>query len=237
MLAATFKKNKSMTNRNILIERVNHLLKLADKTLDSTYTKDNGLFSSRFVNPLFHKEFETSSLSFIINIYGENHPYYSGFENCMKNPTPESILNGKGILNSINTEIDKGWLITLKGLVAAEIFTDFIETAEYLLSQNYKDASAVIIGSTLEEHLRQLCRKNSIDTQDEKNGKRIHKKAESINSELAKKSIYSILDQKNITAWLDLRNKAAHGKYNEYTIEQVELMITGIQNFLSRNQI
>ena len=95
----------------------------------------------------------------------------------------------------------------------------------------------VITGSTLEEHLRQLCRKNIIDTEDEKNGKRIYKKAESLNSELAKNSVYTILDQKNVTAWLDLRNKAAHGKYNEYSKEQVELMINGIQNFISRNQI
>jgi hypothetical protein len=29
--------------------------------------------------------------------------------------------------------------------------------------------------------------------------------------------------------------EAAHGKYNEYTKEQVQLMIQGIQDFMTRN--
>lgn len=37
---------------------------------------------------------------------------------------------------------------------------------------------------------------------------------------------------KQITAWLDLRNNAAHGKYDKYSIEEVKLMIAGIRNFL-----
>jgi len=216
---------------------VNYLLELADKTFQSKYSKNNGLYISEFVNSLLHKEFESATLSFIVNVYGENHPYFTQFKDCVKNPVPNSITSGKGIINSIKTEIDRGWLVTLKGLVAAEIFTDFIETAEYLLSQNYKDAAAVIIGSTLEEHLRQLCRKNTIEVEDDRNGKRSPKKAEGLNAELVKNCIYTMLDQKNVTAWLDLRNKAAHGKYNEYSKEQVELMINGIQDFISRNQI
>jgi glutaredoxin len=34
--------------------------------------------------------------------------------------------------------------------------------------------------------------------------------------------VYSLLDQKNITAWLELRNKAAHGEYEKYVAQQVE---------------
>ena len=45
---------------------------------------------------------------------------------------------------------------------------------------------------------------------------------ESITSELAKQGVYSKLEQKNVTAWLDLRNKAAHGKYSEYNDNQAK---------------
>ena len=55
-----------------------------------------------------------------------------------------------------------------------------------------------------------------------------------MNSELASANIYNKLDQKSITSWLDLRNKAAHGQYLEYTKEQVELMYQGVTNFISR---
>lgn len=45
-----------------------------------------------------------------------------------------------------------------------------------------------------------------------------------------------MLEQKNITAWLDLRNKAAHCKYDEYSIEQVNLMYQGVLNFIMTTQ-
>jgi hypothetical protein len=102
--------------------------------------------------------------------------------------------------------------------------------AEYLLSEGYKDPGAIVIGSVLEEHLRQLSVKNGILTSTA--GK--PKKADQLNADLARKGAYSKLDQKSITSWLDLRNKAAHGKYGEYTKEQVDLMLQCIQNFMAR---
>jgi len=102
--------------------------------------------------------------------------------------------------------------------------------SEYLLSEGYKDPAAVIIGSVLEEHLRKLCDKNGIAV--ELSGK--PKKADQLNSDLAAKPVYSKLDQKSVTSWLDLRNKAAHGKYTDYTSEQVVLYLQGIQNFMAR---
>ena len=129
-------------------------------------------------------------------------------------------------------------MFTVKGLVAAELFADFLEMADHLLEQDYKDPAAVIIGSVLEEHLRQLCNANSISIEFENNkGILIPKNADRLNSDLAKEDVYSKLDQKAVTMWLDLRNKAAHGKYDEYTLEQVTNMYSGITEFMARLSI
>ena len=129
-------------------------------------------------------------------------------------------------------------MFTVKGLIAAELFADFLEMADHLLQQGYKDPAAVIIGSVLEEHLRQLCNANSISTESKNNkGILIPKKADRLNSDLAKENVYSKLDQKAVTMWLDLRNKAAHGKYDEYTSEQVTNMYSGITEFMARMSI
>ena len=106
--------------------------------------------------------------------------------------------------------------------------------AEYLLSEGYKDASAVIIGSVLEEHLRQLCQANSIDIEVLSGRKKIPKKADVMNADLAKAGVYGKLEQKNVTAWLDLRNNAAHGKYSLYNADQVRTMYEGVLEFASR---
>lgn len=103
--------------------------------------------------------------------------------------------------------------------------------AEYLLKEKYKDAAAVIVGSVLEERLRQLMTANKLNVLDV-NGR--PKRASVLNDELYKSDVYSKLEQKNIVAWLDLRNEAAHGHYNKYQHQQVELMLSGIQDFLVR---
>ena len=161
--------------------------------------------------------------------------YYRDFNNRCKDINSYESEKGKGILKAIKQEIDGGWLFTLKNLVTAEVFSDFLEMAKYLLEQNYKDPAAVMIGSVLEEHLRQLCLINAIQVDTLKNEKMVFKKADQLNSDLATQNIYNKLDQKNVTAWLDLRNKAAHGKYDEYLQTQVELMYSGVLDFITRS--
>jgi len=142
----------------------------------------------------------------------------------------ESLEQVFGIVVALKTDYEAGDLRSVAEIIHADVFSDYLDMARYLLDQNYKDAAAVIIGGTLEEHLRKLCIKHEIPVITDKSPK----KAESMNSELCQKSAYKILDQKNVTAWLDLRNKAAHGKYDEYSFEQVNLMHQGISEFISR---
>jgi hypothetical protein len=214
-------------------KRLEELISLFDKTI-STSTHPSG-FAIPTVDGEMFNESRTASLSFIKNLFGSNHPYYIDFNNRVVHSYPSEASYGRGILKAIKSEIDGGWMITMKGLVSAEIFSDFVEMALHLLSEGYKDAAAVMIGSTLEEHLRQLCLKHTITIEDPKSGK--PKKVDLLNSDLANSSIYNKLDQKNVTALLDLRNKAAHGKYGEYSQQQVELMVQSVIEFMTRNSI
>jgi hypothetical protein len=151
-----------------------------------------------------------------------------------KSPYRESIghiMSSKvGALRALRRDYDAGYLVSVQTLVRAEVFADFLEMADHLLEQGYKDPAAVLVGGVLEERLRTLCDSRGIPTQI--SGK--PKKADSMNNELASAEIYNKLDQKNVTAWLDLRNKAAHGHYGEYTADQVRTMLLGVQEFAAR---
>ena len=144
----------------------------------------------------------------------------------------------RGVLNAARLEVSGGWAITTTGLVSAEIFSDFLEMASYLLELNYKDPAAVVSGSVLEEHLRQLSQRSGISTTEAgRDGKMLPRKAEMLNQDLKKASVYNMLEQKSVTAWLDLRNKAAHGEYNQYNRDQVLAMLQGINDFIARNPL
>lgn len=211
--------------------RINELISLAGQVLA---TRRESQYLGPYVSAESFNEFRSASLSFLRNTFGDSHPFYNEFDKKIQQPRPSTTEEGRGILKAAKQEIDGGWIFTTKGLISAEIFSDFLEMAEYLLAENYKDPAAVMTGSILEEHLRHLCVKNSIPVETIKDGKSVPKKAEMLNSELTNGNLYNKLDQKSITSWLDLRNKAAHGKYSEYSKEQVVLMLQGVSNFIMR---
>ena len=213
-----------------LIARADELLALGDQ-VRATASGDG---SNSSVDTRLFYNFRSAGLSFLLKVFGAAHPYYTEYNGKVKNSGMYSIDRGLGMLEAVKVELKGGWLETTKGLVSAEIFSDFIEMSEHLLEEGYKDAAAVMIGSVLEQHLRELCDKHSIDTFIEKDGERKPFKADRLNAELAKAKIYSKLDQKNITAWLGLRNNAAHGKYNEYEKDQVDVMVRAVTDFMSR---
>jgi hypothetical protein len=135
-----------------------------------------------------------------------------------------------GVAKSLLSDVKNDYLKSLEEIIHGDVFGDFLEMADHLVASGYKDAAAVIAGSTLESHLRQLCNRHGIPTQVNSKAK----KADTLNAELAKAGAYKGIDQKSVTAWLGLRNDAAHGNYSAYDKNQVSLMISGIRDFIAR---
>lgn len=137
-----------------------------------------------------------------------------------------------GMVRSLYSQVKAGYLIKAQTFIRAEVFGDLLEQAEYLLSEGYSNAAPVLCGSVLESHLRNLCAQLNIDVNDT-NGKA--KKASRLNDDLAKAKAYSALEQKEVTAWLAVRNSAAHGEHNQYDAKQVDLMVRGVRGFMARH--
>ncbi|MGE9313297.1 hypothetical protein ACLOAU_16730 [Niabella sp. CJ426] len=223
-----------MSLKKVLIEKVDYAIQLADDSMKTHYSTGGDFISQDWVSNESFQKFKSFSLSFISSTFAESHPYYEQFKKTVTNHSLHAVEAGRGILTSVKIEIEKDWVADIRSLISSEIFSDFLEMAEHLIDEKYEHAAAVMIGSVLEEHLRNLCQKYGIDTTEERHGKVLPKKADLLNSDLAKSKVYNILTQKNITAWLDLRNKAAHGKYNEYNFSQVDLMLRGVSEFAAR---
>ena len=136
-----------------------------------------------------------------------------------------------GIAKALLSDIQNDYMVSFEEIVRGDLFGDFLEMATQLIDDNKnKDAAAVLAGSTLDAHIKQLCDKYRVTTT---SGKK-RKNADTLNAELVKAGVYTKLDQKNVTAWLGLRNNAVHGNYSEYTMDQVKLFVDGIRNFITR---
>ncbi len=170
-------------------------------------------------------EWQVNCISFLKRVFGENNTYSENFDRHFSIVQGGNFYFGEpvSIIQAAKNDYENGYLFDTRTLIEAEVFDDFLEQSEHLLSQGYFLASAVIAGCVLEDALRKLCDKNSIT---------LPAKAtiEPMNIELAKAGIYNKLWQKKITALADLRNKAAHN-LGGFTDKDVEDMIRDVRRF------
>ncbi|MEU1307257.1 hypothetical protein [Streptomyces shenzhenensis] len=136
------------------------------------------------------------------------------------------------VATALRDDLHAGWIDFVVELVHAQTYSDYLEMADDLLGADYKDPAAVITGTSLEVHIRALCVKHGIDTEV---GPGKPKKADVMNADLKKAGVYDGLRQKQITAWMDLRNKAAHGDYTSYDEHQVRMFIDGVRDFMLKH--
>ena len=153
-----------------LIKRADLLIEKADEIIQNVREDVDDFSPVEVDSGLFHA-FRSASLSFLILTFRKNHPHYNEFDSEVKHGLAHSVRAGRGILSAARDELAGGWLNTTRGLVSAEIFSDFLEMAQHLLDAGYEDPAAVVVGSVLEEHLRQLCQKHNIPMETTKQGR------------------------------------------------------------------
>lgn len=133
-----------------------------------------------------------------------------------------------GIATALRDDIAAGWLESVAALVRADTYAGYLEMAEGLQSQGYEDAAAVIAGTSLEVHMKTLAAKYGISLQ-LPNG--APKKMDAVNAELKAAGVYGGIEHKHVTAWLAIRNAAAHGDYGDYDQAAVKGLVEGVSNF------
>jgi hypothetical protein len=138
-----------------------------------------------------------------------------------------------GLLTGLRRDFEAGRLRSLEEQINGAIFDDFLGEAERLQREKRLLPATVIAGVTLEEHIRKLADKNSIQAL-RPDGE--PKKASTLNDELAKAGVYGKPDQSQVLSWLQLRNEAAHGDpaFLARTGPEIGLMISGIRGFLAK---
>ncbi len=174
----------------------------------------------------------------VLRLYGKESHYHQSMQKVLATPAftvihsnhYEHVSELVGILRSVAHDVSSGLILSLQGLLRAEIFADFLEMAEHLLEEGYKDASAVLLGAVLEDSLRKIADSSGLQTSHQ-DGKPFT--IDPLNNALYKAKLYGPLVQKQITSWANLRNDAAHGRFSNYDKEQVKQMLLFVQKFCS----
>lgn len=149
----------------------------------------------------------------------------------------ESAWNGEAlrvrklaaIAQALAHDIRDGELTELVPRVRREVFHDMLLLAHVLIDESgAKDAATLLAGCVLEEHLRHACIRRQIPVRDgEKN-----KTAGALLADLYREKIVTSMQNKQVGAWLDMRNAAAHGRIDTYSKANADLMVRGISQFI-----
>lgn len=129
-----------------------------------------------------------------------------------------------GVIEAAHDDLMSGFLSSQEFLIASEVFDSVLDQARHLNQAGYKDPAAVLVRVVLEDALKRIARAEGVDDSN---------KASRINDDLKKAGRYSQPQWRQVQAWLDCGNSAAHGKFEDYTADDVSLLIEAVDRFLS----
>lgn len=215
---------RQVTKKDALA-RVDSVLAKADEVI-----ANHGRFT--WVNPEAAQVFRAAGLSLLGDFYGTGHAHYRDFYLHVTSTTADGYMQGRGIIRVMREEVEGDLLATTQSIIAAGVFTDFIEMAEHLHEEGYTLAAAVIAGGALEAHLKRLATANGIElTFVDAKQKVRHKSADAINTELRAKDVYDKPTWKQVEFWQSVRNRATHENI-EPKKEDLDSMLRDVRVFL-----
>lgn len=207
--------------------RLNHLIEMGEEILKTRRPSPPDWVAPDSVKDAPFYQWRVGALSFLKAVFGDNSTHFQEFQQRCRYASYDDALQGQSILKAAKEDIEGGYLKKLEDLVAADIFTDFLEMAEYLLEQGYKDPAASLIGAVLEDGLRKIVKNNGITLKSKEN-------ISSLNQKIADAKIYSRLVQKQVEVWNEIRDNADHAKFSEYNTDSVKDMCNGVRDFLEK---
>jgi hypothetical protein len=215
----------------VIARQFEELEKQASQVEASKEVHHNEMFGGgEYVNNDLLLKWKVKVRSLLSKLCGEDSQYFKQFEeeedSGIVGTTNFEIFKGlRSIFIAAKEDFESGYLSSIKTLVQSEVFDSELEQAKELLSGGYSTAAAVIAGVVLETALRDLCDRNGI----------LHGKLDKMNADLVKAGVYNTLNQKRITALADVRNSAAHGNPDKFTVQDVTDMIRDVHQFLANH--
>ncbi len=205
-----------------IIEKFEELIKSASVIYEETIAQGE--------KPIIHSPpyFKLLSSTKMLFSYLESSIYLSLIEQYCSNKLNAGIL--KGILESGKQEFEAGFLSHPKILITAESIETLIEQAEYLLSEDFKDAACTLAGGTLELTLKSLLKNKYPQVLFNFNSG-----IDDTNKKLLEVKAYDSSTYKLIDGYRVLRNWASHGKYEQYNSDKVKEFIFFLRNFISNH--
>jgi len=181
------------------------------------------------------------ALSVLHDTVGGSHPLMSAIRDALdKSDFSRAVAAARAVISLY----DSGGLTSPRLTIAHELEGDLLEIAQQQVqraeaasdAQNrtvHLGIAAFLTGAALEDGLRRLCDVHGLAYDVQRTS--LSKLQVVLYQPSSSVAVITASDNKQITSWGDVRNKADHGKLFELTHSEVLAMVIGVRGFLDRH--
>ena len=172
---------------------------------------------------------------------GASHPLMKTLDQAMKS---KEWFDAFSVSRSVVELYDQGGLASPRLAIAHEIEGDILDIAQKQVEASERNTdpthkqlqlgiAAFLAGAALEDALRRLCDANGISYNPQRTS--ISTLQTALYQPSNQIEVISGSENKQITAWGDVRNKADHGRFSEIIHSEVLPMVIGVRGFINNH--
>ncbi len=208
-----------------VLERTRKLIQEGRALLAQKIPPPDWLMAADSVPDEPYTKWRTQIRALHASTFGASTVYAQNVENVKQTGYAHEVEEVLGCLSAFAEDLEAGYLRHYKDLVVAEVFSDFLEMAEHLLTGHYFQPAASLIGAVLEDDLRRRCDARGLTYDRKRDG------LDALSKKLVTAGEFNALMKKKIDTWAKIRNDADHGNFAEFREEDVAEMLTGVTGF------
>jgi hypothetical protein len=183
-------------------------------------------YSGRYIEeqvPLYKWLVQVENL--FSSVFGEKSAHYSQARKILDDHPHSAWEVNKivGILTGALGDLEDGFLVNQEHLIAGVVLDSVIEQARFLLKSGFKDPAAVLCRVVVEDVLQRISVEEGLDPS---------RKASALNDALRNCERYTKPQWRMIQSWLDIGNLSAHGKFSDFTEDDVRQMVSDVERFV-----
>ena len=170
----------------------------------------------------------TEAISLVTHIYGPGHAHVQRVIHAVNDGSLRSLEQIEGVLVGTRSNLVNGLLDDLRSRIAVDLKSGFLETAQQLAAEGQKDPAAVLGCIVLEDTLKRLATKHSIDNASDK-------EMSVVAGLLYSKGVLEKATNQTIQGFKGLRNASLHAQWTEVSLESVKLLLVFLPAFIEKH--
>lgn len=132
-----------------------------------------------------------------------------------------------GILSTLRSDIDNGFISSIQNQAAGEIYGNFTSLAKSLVHEGHKDPAAVLACGALEDSMKKFAMKNGLNVYEQE--------LSGVVNALKAAGLLKGAQSGVVQSFVKLRNKIFHAQFDKVELPEIMSLISFVETFILQN--